>query len=121
MVLQDQPESTVAGKDGRSYVIRPIRASDAPSLMRGYAAMTETSKWFRMLHAVPHLTKAMALDFCMPNLEHDLCLVLEGRGDLEGEILGGARIAGSADGRSCEFFRFAASGSPGPRACEASA
>ena len=106
MTLRDQLESsagTVTGKDGRSYAIRPIRPSDAPSLMRGYEAMTDASKWFRMLHSVPHLTDEMAHEFCTPDPKRDLCVVLEGWGALEGEILGGARIAGAPDGMSCEF------------------
>lgn len=106
MTLRGQLESreiTVADKNGRSYVIRPIRPSDAPSLMRGYDALTDRFKWFRMLHAVPHLTEALALQFCTPDPERDLCIVLEGRGSLEGEILGGARVAGSDDGVSSEF------------------
>jgi RimJ/RimL family protein N-acetyltransferase len=96
-------EITIAGKDGRSYVMRPIRSSDAPSLMRGYDAMTDNSKWFRMLHPVPHLTEAMALEFCTPDPKRDLCVVMEGCGELKGEILGGARIAGSPNGISAEF------------------
>lgn len=99
----ERREITLVAKDGRSYAIRPIRPSDAPSLMRGYDAMTNTSKWFRMLHEVPHLTESMALEFCTPDPKHDLCVVLEGCGDLAGEILGGARIAGARDGKSVEF------------------
>lgn len=96
-------EVTLAGKDGGSYRIRPIRQSDAASLMRGYDAMTDTSKWFRLLHSVPHLTESMAMQFCEPDPERDLCVVLEGRGALEGEILGGARISGAVDGVRAEF------------------
>jgi RimJ/RimL family protein N-acetyltransferase len=99
----EEREITIAGKDGRSYVMRPIRSSDAPSLMRGYDAMTDNSKRFRMLHPVPHLTQAMALEFCTPDPKRGLCVVLEGCGELEGEILGGARIAGSPSGISAEF------------------
>ncbi len=106
MTLISELESghrTVSGGDGRCYAIRPIRPSDAPSLMRGYDALPERLKWFRMMHAVPRLTEAMALAFCTPDPNCDLCLVLEGRGDLEGEILGGARIAGSPVEGSCKF------------------
>ena len=116
MTLQDQVESVasaVAGKDRRSYVIRPIRASDAPSLMRGYAAMTEPSKWFRMLHAVPHLTETMALDFCTPDPARDLCLVLLGPPKTS--------MARSSAARGSPARRLAASRGPGPRPCEASA
>lgn len=106
MTLLDQLEArelTINGKDGRAYVIRPIRLSDAPSLMRGYDAMTEESKWFRLLHPVPHLTVSMALAFCSPDPACDLCIVVEGAGELSGEILGGARISGSLTTDSAEF------------------
>lgn len=83
--------------------MRPIRPSDAASLMRGYDALEERSKWFRMLHAVPHLTEDMALDFCSPDPSVEFCVVLEGRGELTGEILGGARVAGIGPGRAAEF------------------
>ena len=94
---------TVPGTDGQVYVIRPIRTEDAPSLKRGYDALPEQLKWFRMMHAVPHLNEEMALAFCTPDPQNDLCLVFEGKGDLKGEILGGARISGSRADRSCEF------------------
>lgn len=106
MTLLDQLEArelTIMGKDGCAYVMRPIQPSDAPSLMRGYDAMTEESKWFRLLHRVPHLTESMALAFCSPNPESELCVVVEGAGELSGEILGGARIAGSLGAESAEF------------------
>lgn len=106
MTLRSQLESgccTVSGRDGRSYVIRPIRPTDAPSLIRGYDALPDQLKWFRMMHAMPHLTEELALAFCTPDPQNDLCLVLEGRGDLKGEILGGARLSGSHADQSCEF------------------
>jgi acetyltransferase len=96
-------EVTLTAADGQDYVIRPIRPTDAASLMRGYDAMENMSKWFRMLHALPHLTEAMALDFCTPDPARDICLVLEGKGALAGEILGGARIAGRGDRNTAEF------------------
>jgi len=93
----------IAGKDGESHLARPINAWDAGSLIRCYDAMTERSKWFRVLHRLPHLSEAMALDFCTPDPARDLCIVLEGCGPLVGEILGGARVTGAPDGISAEY------------------
>ena len=87
---------TIAGKDGHPFLARPINESDAGALMRCYDAMTERGRWFRMLHHLPHLTEDMARGFCTPDPKRDLCIVLEGNGTLEGEILGGARITGGA-------------------------
>ncbi|MEM8574691.1 MAG: GNAT family N-acetyltransferase [Pseudomonadota bacterium] len=94
---------TIAGKNGHLHLARPINESDAGALMRCYDAMTERGKWFRMLHHLPHLSEDMARDFCSPDPDKDLCIVLEGDGPLAGEILGGARITGSADGKSAEY------------------
>ncbi|MBL8882668.1 MAG: GNAT family N-acetyltransferase [Hyphomicrobium sp.] len=89
---------TLTDKNGERYRLRPIRTTDAPSLMRGYDAMSDQSKWFRMLYTVPHLSEDMAEQFCAPDTARELCFVIEGQGELLGEILGGARIAGEDDG-----------------------
>jgi RimJ/RimL family protein N-acetyltransferase len=94
---------TIAGKNGHPHLARPIDATDAGALIRCYDAMTDRGRWFRMLHHLPHLSEDMARDFCTPDPERDLCIVLEGDGPLEGEILGGARITGDKDGRCAEY------------------
>lgn len=99
----DLKHVTVTGKDGHAYLLRPIQPGDAPSLMRGYDAMSDQAKWFRMLHTLPHLTEEMARRFCSPDHDRDLCIVIIGHGTLDGEILGGARIVGELNGQSAEF------------------
>lgn len=96
-------DAVIQGKDGQDYRIRPIRPADAGSLMRGYDALSDQAKWFRMLHAVPRLTREMAERFCNPDPDDEICLVVEGRGALAGEILGGARISGVGPGKAGEF------------------
>jgi len=93
----------VQARNGRRYILRTIKASDAPSLIRGYEALSPQDRWFRMLHAMPEMSEASALAFCTPDLERDFCLVLEGQDELTSEILGGARITGDASGKNCEF------------------
>jgi len=95
-------QGTLTDKNGERYRLRPIRTTDAPSLIRGFDAMSDQAKWFRMLNAVPHLSEEMAARFCAPDPARDLCFVIEGHGELLGEILGGARIAGEDDG-AAEF------------------
>lgn len=97
------PGIDLTAKDGTDFHLRLIRPDDAPSLMRGYDAMSEQGKWFRMLHALPHLTPEMAAEFCAPDPDTEVCVVVEGRGALHGEILGGARAAGIAKGSEAEF------------------
>lgn len=93
----------VRGKDGQTYHMRSIRPSDAASLIRGYAALSPRAKWFRMLHAVPELTPRFAKQFCRPDPETEICLVIEGLGDLEGQVIGGARGAGLGPGQDAEY------------------
>lgn len=94
---------TIAGKDGHPHLARPIDETDAGALIRCYDAMTDRGRWFRVLHHLPHLSEDMAREFCTPDPERDLCIVLEGDGPLEGEILGGARITGDKDGKTAEY------------------
>ncbi len=104
---------TLLGKDGQRYPVRPIRPADAASLIAGYEALSERGKWFRMLHAVPHLSEAMAQRFCAPDPATEFCLVVEGLPgmaaldgsdpDLSDDILGGARVADLGPGRDAEF------------------
>lgn len=102
--MSDAPEFRhFIGKDGKDYLARPIRPADAPSLMRGYDALSDQGKWFRMFHAVPHLTDRMAYDYTHPNPADEVCLVVEGKDALAEDILGGARVAGLAPGAMAEF------------------
>ena len=94
---------TLTAKDGTRHVIRSIRPDDAGSLMRGYDTLSDRGKWFRMLHAVPHLTPAMAAAYCSPDPETEISLVIEGQGALSGEIIGGARLSGVGPGQAAEF------------------
>ncbi len=96
-------EAYATGKDGRRYVMRPIRPSDAPSLIRGYDAMSPRAKWFRMLSGLPQLPPERARAYCAPDEASEFCVVLEGQGPLEGEILGGARVSGIGPGLAAEF------------------
>ncbi len=85
------PPRSVADRDGRVHVLRPIRPSDAPAMMKGYDMLSDEAKWFRLLHAVPHLSEEMAVAFCSPDPEKDVCLVIEA-GDGTEDIIGGARL-----------------------------
>lgn len=90
-------------KNGERYLLRPIAPSDAPSMIRGFNALSPQQRWFRFLHAVPQLTSEAAVAFCTPDPDLDICLVLEGRGALAGDIVGGARITGEPNRVVGEF------------------
>ena len=90
-------------KDGERYLLRPIAPTDAPSVIRGYNALSPRERWLRMLHAMPELSEAAAQQFCSPDPVLDICLVLEGKGALACDIIGGARITGERNRETGEF------------------
>lgn len=96
-------EVFIRGKDGRDYCLRPIEPGDAPSVIRGFNALSPRERWFRFLHAAPELSEAAALRFCSPDPVLDICLVIEGQGELAGDIVGGARVTGAPCGTDGEF------------------
>ena len=96
-------EVQLLGKDGRAYVLRPIEPTDAPSMIRGFNALSPRQRWLRFLHAVPVLTPEAALALCTPDPVLDICLVIEGQGELAGDIVGGARITGAPNRDDGEF------------------
>ena len=93
----------IEAKDGERWLLRPIEPADAASVIRGYNALSPRERWFRLLHAVPELDAETARRFCSPDPVLDICLVLEGRGELAGDIVGGARITGERNRLSGEF------------------
>jgi acetyltransferase len=99
----ERHEVFIRGKDGRDYCLRPIEPTDAPSVIRGFNALSPRDRWFRFLHAAPELSEAAALKFCSPDPLLDICLVIEGQGPLAGEIVGGARITGVPNRTDGEF------------------
>ena len=103
MQVDQALERWITGKDGESYLLRPIRPSDAGSLIRGYDALSDEGKRFRLLSARMHLTEEIAREFCSPDPERVVCLVVEGKGALAGEIIAGARVAGVAPGAWADF------------------
>ncbi|MEM7774877.1 MAG: GNAT family N-acetyltransferase [Pseudomonadota bacterium] len=89
--------------DGNTYHVRRIRPSDAPLIVRGYDALPDEHKWFRVLHTLPRLTERMAHDFCTPDPDTVIAVVVEGRDHFAGELVGSARVAGVGPGQSAEF------------------
>ncbi len=96
------PGIDILCKDGNAYHLRAIRPEDADAVMRGYDALDDEDKWFRVLHTLPHLTVEMAKRFASPD-PNTVAIVVEGRGDLAGELVGSARIADIGPGRDAEF------------------
>ena len=101
--LIEEGRLCLVARDGRRLRLRGIRPEDADSMIRGYDALSDEAKWFRMLHAMPHLSAQMARALCSPDPSSEICLVIEGEGPLAEEIVGGARLADMAPGAAAEF------------------
>ena len=91
------------GKDGADYLIRPIRPDDAVAITRAYDLLPARSKWFRVLHSMPHLSEQMAARLCAPDPKTECAVVIEGGGPLAGELIGGARVGDMVPGEAAEF------------------
>ena len=91
------------GKDGADYLIRPIRPDDAAALARAYDSLPDRSKWFRLLHLLPHLSEEMVSRLCTPDPITEFAIVIESNGALPGELVGGARLGDMGPGKAAEF------------------
>ncbi len=78
-------------RDGREYVLRPIRPDDAPALQRAFAAQSPEDRKLRLLSAIARLPERMALRFCTVDETRDAALVLV-RPDAPDALFGGARL-----------------------------
>lgn len=92
----------ITDRDGRRYRLRPIRPDDAAALQRAYARMDLRDRRARLFAPIPALSDAFAQQFCTIDETREFCFVLESD-DEPGELLGGCRLMGSADGESGEF------------------
>jgi RimJ/RimL family protein N-acetyltransferase len=101
--MTERRDRIILGKDGHAYRMRPIRPSDAPSLVRGYAALSARAKYFRLLHTVPTLNTRFVRSMCEIDPETEACLVVEGREDLSGDLIAGARVHDLGQGRDAEY------------------
>ena len=105
-VLRHELETTgriIQARNGQTYHVRTIRADDASAIMRGYDALTDEQKWLRVLHVLPHLTADMADRFTHPDPNTSVAVVIEGSGDLAGELVCSARVANVQHGSMAEF------------------
>ncbi len=90
-------------KDGRSVVIRPIRADDEAGERAFFAALSAESRRLRFQKYVRSLSDAMIRFFTHVDYESHMAFVCEAQVDGQTQIVGEARYAANPDGRGCEF------------------
>jgi acetyltransferase len=83
--------------DGRSVLIRPVRADDEPAEQRFFGALSSESRRKRFLKYVRAVSDQLTYSFTHIDYENHMAFVCESGGELVGE----ARYV--VEGEACEF------------------
>lgn len=99
---QDFAPHRVALRDGRSVMIRAVRADDAEGMQAAIVHLSEDARYTRFMAPLRELSPAMLERAVRPVAGRDLALVAVVGDGADEVIVGGARYIGAEDG-SCEF------------------
>lgn len=96
---------SVALRDGRSCLLRPIQAEDADELQRFTRSLSPQSRYFRFISALNELTPRMLIRYTQIDYDRELALVavLPAAGGHGERIIGVARYLLNPDRDTCEF------------------
>jgi RimJ/RimL family protein N-acetyltransferase len=90
-------------RDGRRVTLRTIRADDKDRLQEALRALSTQSSYYRFFSPLRELSPQLLERATRPETDRELQLVaVIGEGDQE-KIIGGARYAGPAGSKDCEF------------------
>ena len=89
--------------DGRSVLIRPIRADDEPAERQFFDALSPEAKRMRFMKFVKSLSDKMIHFFTRIDYESHMAFVCEAQVDGRAELVGEARYVAAPQERSCEF------------------
>jgi acetyltransferase len=89
--------------DGRTVLIRPIRADDEPQTRDFFGHLSEESRQRRFMKFVKSLSDKMIHFFVHIDYEKHMAFVCEAEVDGRPALVGEARYVANPDGRSCEF------------------
>jgi RimJ/RimL family protein N-acetyltransferase len=92
----------VALRDGRSVMLRAVRADDAEGMQAAIVQLSEDARYTRFMAPLRELSPAMLERAVRPVAGRDLALVAVAGAGADDAIVGGARYIGLDDG-SCEF------------------
>jgi acetyltransferase len=89
--------------DGRSVLIRPIRAEDEPRERLFFEQLSGESRQQRFMKFVHSVSDKLVHFFTHIDYDRHMALVCEAEVAGKPELVGEARYVANADGRSCEF------------------
>jgi acetyltransferase len=89
--------------DGRTVVIRPIRADDEPREREFFASLSGDTRYMRFQKWVNALSDKLIHFFTHIDYERHMAFVCAAREAGREELVGEARYVANPDGRSCEF------------------
>jgi acetyltransferase len=89
--------------DGRSVLIRPIRAADEPRERVFFEQLSGESRQQRFMKFVHAVTDKLIHFFTHIDYDRHMAFVCEATVEGQPELVGEARYVANPDGRSCEF------------------
>ena len=89
--------------DGRSVLIRPIRADDEPREREFFDQLSGESRQQRFMKYVRSLSDQLVHFFTHIDYDRHMAFVCEAQVEGRPELVGEARYVANPDGRSCEF------------------
>ena len=89
--------------DGRTVLIRPIRAEDEMSTRDFYDHLSADARQLRFMKFVKAVSDKLVHFFTHVDYEKHMAFVCQAEIDGQPALVGEARYVANADGRSCEF------------------
>jgi acetyltransferase len=89
--------------DGRSVLIRPIRAEDEPAERAFFDHLSGETRYLRFQKWVKALSDKLIHFFTHIDYDRHMAFVCAAQRDGREELVGEARYVSNPDGRSCEF------------------
>ncbi len=97
-------EESVTLKDGRRFLLRPVRPEDEPAFHLGFTRLTPEEIQLRFFTPLKTLSHIMAARFTQIDYDREMALVLADEGVAgEADIFGVARLAADPDNERAEY------------------
>ena len=97
-------EEEVTAKDGRTFVLRPVRPEDEPAFHLGFTRLTPEEIQLRFFTPMKTLSHVMAARFTQIDYDREMALVLAEEGAPGEAMIGGvARLAADPDNERAEY------------------
>ncbi len=97
-------EETVKVKDGRTFILRPVRPEDEPAFHLGFTKLTPEEIQLRFFTPLKTLSHVMAARFTQIDYDREMALVLAEDGPAGEAAIGGvARLGADPDNERAEY------------------